>query len=124
MTPTDVPDEKFVPEPVSAPPTNPEASDSQRYIEDDATYHDVRYSSSDTHRDRYVAAEAIARAAVPTPFIQQVMYIRNRQNWKHYYMMPASVGIQNIPRLVDEMLREGVQLEYIEIVFENSETKL
>jgi hypothetical protein len=49
---------------------------------------------------------------------RDVMRVSDKTDYRHYYTMPAAVGIRNVPSLVDEMIREGVTLRNIVIDFE------
>lgn len=114
-------------QPISAPPV-PSEQELQDY--DDAVQFEPQAPDQTVGEEdfgEYVARAAehreAVRAAASVPRYQEVMRISDKTNYRHYYEMPASVGIQNIPRLVDEMIREGSNLRNIAIDFEYRETR-
>jgi hypothetical protein len=62
-------------------------------------------------------------AAAPVVHQREIMRISDKTNYRHYYTMPARVGMVNVPRLVDEMIREGCDLRDVVIDFEYEEFK-
>ena len=61
----------------------------------------------------------------PEPVVKfrHIMTITNRQNWQHYYTMPANVGMNQVPWLVQALQEEGVALQDIQISFETKEIR-
>jgi len=81
--------------------------------EPDAALHDqLQEDAEATYRDDHVSA------SVHVPITQNVMRISDKTNYRHFYELPADVGIQNVPRLMDAMLREGCDLRNVVIDFE------
>lgn len=110
-------------QPISAPPANPEALESQRYIEEDGS---GRYADDEQYREwvattqKKEAERVVASAHVPS---RVIMRVSNRYNWQHFYTMPADVGYQNVPGLIRAMQEEGCKITDIQITFEVQEMK-
>ena len=112
-------------QPISAPPAD--EFDSMKGGVSDAD----EYSNVDTHRDHYdrstefqeqktQAARTVASAHVPT---RVEMRISNRHNYMHYYTMPAFVGMQNVPGLIEAMRNEGCSIADVQITFDVKEVR-
>jgi hypothetical protein len=62
-------------------------------------------------------------AIATVPQYRQTMTYGSRYDYTHYYRMPAHVGMQNVPGMINEMLREGIRLQDIQITFDVEEIK-
>lgn len=101
------------PRPISSPPVDEPVrnlTEQQRQILEDVEAGRQAYEE-DAHYE--------AVAAVPPHRV--VMVYANRFNYSHYYRLPAHVGIQNVPSMIQEMMREGCKLTDIQITFEVAE---
>jgi hypothetical protein len=67
--------------------------------------------------------EKLETAAIFVPQHRQLMVIRDRTKWDHYYTMPSNIGMQQVPWLVQSFLDEGVSLDNIQIEFQTQEIK-
>jgi hypothetical protein len=79
----------------------------------------------DEHLPQTGGSEATIKSE-PTkvaPKMRLIMQITNRLSYLHYYEMPADVGLQNVPKLVQAMMEEGLKLTDIQITFEAKEIK-
>jgi hypothetical protein len=92
-----------VTQPISAPPNHV-----------DEVFPEASAPEETTHQ----AAEYIASARAAAPVIREVMVISNRYDYNHFYKMQAHVGVQNVPNLITEMVREGCKITDIQITFE------
>jgi hypothetical protein len=68
------------------------------------------------------AHQVIASARVE-PKVREIVVFANRYNYSHFYKLPAHVGMQNMPAMITEMMREGCKLTDIQITFETVEER-
>jgi hypothetical protein len=83
--------------------------------------HEDTVTEEDRDSDRSYDQHYEGAASVPQ--YRQSMTFGSRYDYTHYYRMPAHVGMQNVPGMIHEMVREGIRLQDIQITFDVEEIK-